>query len=186
MAKSCNQKLKILYLMELLKEKSQRNEMSSMQEIIDFLAQKGIQAERKSIYDDMDALRVYGMDIRYNRKRPGGYYLVTDGAEESQINPPKKAENFQTQHEKDGETKRLKLLCEKKFQPQVENFFGRILNEKEKEEEQVILTVEHTLDLELYGWLAAMGKQVKLVKPKKVSAAFRDHLKSVLKEYKES
>lgn len=58
MAKSCNQKLKILYLMELLKEKSQRNEMSSMQEIIDFLAQKGIQAERKSIYDDMDALRV--------------------------------------------------------------------------------------------------------------------------------
>lgn len=72
MAKSCNQKLKILYLLELLRERSQDEQMVSMQEIIDFLEEKGIQAERKSIYDDMDALRYYGLDIRYNRKRPGG------------------------------------------------------------------------------------------------------------------
>lgn len=78
MAKSYNQKLKILYLLELLRERSQDEQMVSMQEIIDFLEEKGIQAERKSIYDDMDALRYYGLDIRYNRKRPGGYYLVTE------------------------------------------------------------------------------------------------------------
>ena len=50
MAKSCNQKLKILYLLELLRERSQDEQMVSMQEIIDFLEEKGIQAERKSIY----------------------------------------------------------------------------------------------------------------------------------------
>ncbi len=185
MAKSSNQKLKILYLMELLNEKSQRNEMASMQEIIDFLAEKGIQAERKSIYDDMDALRIYGMDIRYNRKRPGGYYLAVEEANDPQSSLFEKTAGQKEQTEKKEDQKRLKLLCKKEAETEVEGFFGKILAVKEKDEEQVILTVEHSVDLELYGWLAAMGRQVKLVKPKKVSAAFRDHLKNVMKEYKE-
>ena len=48
------------------------------------------------------------------------------------------------------------------------------------------MTVEHSLDPELFGWLTAMGRQVKLVKPKKVVSAYRDYLKSMIKEYKES
>ena len=36
----------------------------------------GIRAERKSIYDDVEVLREFGMDIRYTRERPGGYYLA--------------------------------------------------------------------------------------------------------------
>lgn len=47
MAKSYNQKLKILYLLELLRERSQDEQMVSMQEIIDFLEEKGIQAGEK-------------------------------------------------------------------------------------------------------------------------------------------
>lgn len=46
-----------------------------MQEILDKLAGCGINAERKSIYDDLDALRDFGLDVKYKRGRPGGYYL---------------------------------------------------------------------------------------------------------------
>ncbi len=51
----------------------------TMQEILGQLAECGISAERKSIYDDFEALRAFGMDVRYKRGRPGGYYLADMG-----------------------------------------------------------------------------------------------------------
>lgn len=146
MAKSYNQKLKILYLLELLRERSQDEQMVSMQEIIDFLEEKGIQAERKSIYDDMDALRYYGLDIRYNRKRPGGYYLVTERQPENAAKPKvQEPEHDQTDTDKENR-KRLKLLCERSVQSFVEQQLGRVVNVKEKDENYVILTVEQSVD----------------------------------------
>ena len=53
-----------------------------MQKILENLEKQGIRAERKSIYDDVEVLREFGMDIRYTRERPGGYYLAGEqGAE---------------------------------------------------------------------------------------------------------
>ncbi len=46
-----------------------------MQKILENLENQAIGAERKSIYDDVEVLRSFGMDIRYTRERPGGYYL---------------------------------------------------------------------------------------------------------------
>ena len=75
MAKSNNQKGKILYLERLLWGTGE-NHIVTMQEILAFLQEKGIHAERKSIYDDMEVLRSIGLDVRYLRGRPGGYYLA--------------------------------------------------------------------------------------------------------------
>ena len=75
MAKYNNQKAKILFLQQMLYE-SGENHTISMQMILDHLEKRGIKAERKSIYDDMDVLRYFGMDIRYRRERPSGYYLA--------------------------------------------------------------------------------------------------------------
>lgn len=75
MAKSHNQKAKILYLARMLRE-SGENHVLSMQDILAGLTEYGIQAERKSIYDDMETLRDFGMDVRFKRGRPGGYYLA--------------------------------------------------------------------------------------------------------------
>ncbi len=75
MAKYNNQKAKILFLQQMLYE-SGENHTISMQMILDTLLEKGIRAERKSIYDDMDVLRFFGMDIRYRREKPSGYYLA--------------------------------------------------------------------------------------------------------------
>ena len=81
MAKSRNQKAKILVLEHLLEETGE-NRAVTMQEILEKLTECGVNAERKSIYDDLDALREFGLDIKYKRGRPGGYYLAGRNAEE--------------------------------------------------------------------------------------------------------
>ena len=63
MAKEGNQKLKILYLMNILLEKTDENHSITMSEIISSLKLQGISAERKSIYNDIESLRSYGLDI---------------------------------------------------------------------------------------------------------------------------
>ena len=57
MPKSYGQKLKILYLAQLLLERSDEDHPLTSKEMIDQLAAQGIHAERKSIYDDMNALQ---------------------------------------------------------------------------------------------------------------------------------
>ena len=75
MAKSSNQKGKILYLEHYLHGTGE-NHVVTMQDILTYLAERGIRAERKSIYDDLEVLREFGMDIRYRRGKPGGYYVA--------------------------------------------------------------------------------------------------------------
>lgn len=75
MPKSYNQKLKILYIAQMLMEQSDEEHPLSTPEIIAVLAQQGISAERKSIYSDVEALMNYGMDIIKVEGKGGGYYL---------------------------------------------------------------------------------------------------------------
>jgi len=72
MAKSANQKLKLLILRDYLLRNSDENHPVTLAQIIEELARYDIKAERKSIYDDIEALRVYGLDIVQNR---GNYYV---------------------------------------------------------------------------------------------------------------
>lgn len=77
MPKSSNQKLKLIYLAKLMQEKTDDEHGLTMPEIIHELDLCGIKAERKSIYDDFEALSTVGMDIE---KEPYGgrtyYYLA--------------------------------------------------------------------------------------------------------------
>ncbi len=76
MAKSANQKMKLILLMDFLLENTDENHPVSMNEIISYLASNDISAERKSIYDDMEALRTYGIDVILNKgKGNTGYYV---------------------------------------------------------------------------------------------------------------
>ena len=78
MAKSANQKLKLIYLIKILNEKTDENHCLSAQELITELAAYGICAERKSIYDDIECLKQIGCDIVNNKSRTnGGYYLAS-------------------------------------------------------------------------------------------------------------
>lgn len=75
MPKSANQKLKLLYIARLLMRKSDENHLISTAQIIEELESEGISAERKSIYDDIEALKYFGLDIIQVKGRNGGYYL---------------------------------------------------------------------------------------------------------------
>lgn len=76
MPKSEKQKQKLLYIIQFLMEKTDESHIVTTQEIIDYLSLQGISAERKSIYDDIDTLVEYGMDIEKVKTRPAGYQLV--------------------------------------------------------------------------------------------------------------
>lgn len=77
MARSENQKLKLLYIVQLLQERTDEEHPVTTQEIIDYLRAKGIAAERKSIYTDIELLTDYGLDIIRIKERPGGCYLAS-------------------------------------------------------------------------------------------------------------
>ena len=83
MAKSTNQKLKLLYLMQIMLENTDDEHGLSMAEIIDKLAAYDISAERKSIYSDFELLRFYGIDIQREQRDRTVYYYV--GARELEL-----------------------------------------------------------------------------------------------------
>ena len=76
MAGNSKQKLKLLYLLKILTERSDEEHCLGAQALIDALAEYGIRAERKSIYDDIAQLIEFGYDIGLVKARTGGgYYL---------------------------------------------------------------------------------------------------------------
>ncbi len=84
MPKSWGQKLKILYVLDILKKHSDEQNPLTAMVICDLLAQKGIEAERKSIYADIESLCDYGCDIIYSSS-PRGYFLGERDFEEAEI-----------------------------------------------------------------------------------------------------
>ncbi len=71
-----NSKLKLLYLAEIFEKKTDENNYITATQLCDELQKVGIQAERKSIYKDIDVLREYGYDIIHEGSRnTGGYFL---------------------------------------------------------------------------------------------------------------
>ena len=76
MAKSSNQKAKILYLMELFMRETDEEHPVSRKVLEEKLAAQGIRAERKSLYNDIETLKNFGMDIAYRKEHPEGYYLA--------------------------------------------------------------------------------------------------------------
>ncbi|MGN0792599.1 MAG: helix-turn-helix transcriptional regulator [Christensenellales bacterium] len=67
-----NTKLKPLYLMDIFRELTDEEHRLTVPDLVEELQRRGVRAERKGIYRDIDALIEYGADIR---KTGAGYYL---------------------------------------------------------------------------------------------------------------
>lgn len=78
MAERTSQKLKLLYLMKILLQKTDETHGITMPEIISELNAYGISAERKGLYNDMECLRTYGMEIAGYQEERAYYYKVVD------------------------------------------------------------------------------------------------------------
>ena len=78
MAKTYNQKMKLLYIVKILQEKTDENHYMTAAELIKELDKEGIRAERKSIYSDIQELTDFGYDIMHVKSRiNGGYYMAS-------------------------------------------------------------------------------------------------------------
>ncbi len=172
MAKSQNQKLKLLYLIDILERKTDEKHPLTAAQLIEELAKVDVSAERKSIYDDVDQLIRYGYDIILNKSRTnGGYYLASrrfelaelkilvDSVQASRFISPKKTREL---------IGKLEQLCsiheEKQLKRQV-----YVLNRIKTENEQVFYNVDmihgaiHTnkqVSFQYYVW--STTKEMKL------------------------
>lgn len=72
MAKSEHQKLKLLYIKQLLEEQTDEQHPITVPQIIAYLDSLGIPAERKSIYSDLASLQAFGLDV----VRTGNRYFL--------------------------------------------------------------------------------------------------------------
>ncbi len=76
MPKGTNQKLKLYYLSRIMLEKTDDEHMITMPEIKKALEAYGVTADRKSLYDDLEALRVLGIDVIGEKVGKKYYYHV--------------------------------------------------------------------------------------------------------------
>ena len=76
MPKGTNQKLKLYYLSRIMLEKTDDEHMITMPEIKKALEAYNVTADRKSLYDDMEALRVLGIDVIGEKVGKNFYYHV--------------------------------------------------------------------------------------------------------------
>ncbi|WP_283205623.1 helix-turn-helix transcriptional regulator [Garciella nitratireducens] len=77
-----NGKLKLLYIMKILLEKTDEDHPITVYEIIRNLQFYGISAERKSIYSDIDLLKEFGLDIICIKGKANQYFI---GSREFQL-----------------------------------------------------------------------------------------------------
>ncbi len=76
MAKSPHQKLKLLRLYDILLNRTDENHAISINDMVQALSYYGIDAERKSLYSDLEELSFYGLDIiKCGGRRNTKYYV---------------------------------------------------------------------------------------------------------------
>lgn len=74
--KTAKQKLKLLYLAKILLEKTDEEHTMTVQDMIAELKRFDISAERKSIYDDLENLRLFGLDICSRKTKTTDYFIA--------------------------------------------------------------------------------------------------------------
>ena len=70
-----HKKLKLLYLAQLFQEQTDEEHTVTVKDMIAYLDKLGIPAERKAIYEDLELLRLVGMDIVHTRTKTHNFHL---------------------------------------------------------------------------------------------------------------
>ena len=71
-------KTKLLYIIRLFSERSDENNMLTIDDIIEYLDENGIGAERKSLYDDLKELNDFGIKIKKKKVGKECYYYLAE------------------------------------------------------------------------------------------------------------
>lgn len=68
-------KLRTLYIMKILREKTDEKHTMSAADIDKALRDFGMSADRRTVYNDIETLREFGMDVLQTKGTNGGYYV---------------------------------------------------------------------------------------------------------------
>lgn len=85
MPKNSNQKKKILCLMEIFMERTDSEHPFTVPMLLEALTEYHITAERKSVYDDINTLREFGMEISTEGGNGRGYFLAKRKIEQHEV-----------------------------------------------------------------------------------------------------
>lgn len=115
MPKSDNQKGKILYILDYLRQYSHPERLVTASELQTMLESRhGIRCERKSILSDIQALQDYGVDIISRPGRRGGYHIASRAFELPELTlliDAVQSSRFLTEKKSRELTKKLTALC---------------------------------------------------------------------------
>lgn len=76
MPKSPQQKARILHLQQILLQETDEEHGITLSQLIARLESRGIAAERKTLYDDLQTLELFGLDLLRTREKNQTYYRV--------------------------------------------------------------------------------------------------------------
>ena len=75
MAARLGQKVKLLYLLDIFKRYTDEEHPLNSSELCKMLEERGVTAERKALYNDIEVLKGYGCDIIKTRTPKSGFFL---------------------------------------------------------------------------------------------------------------
>ena len=117
MAAGENQKLKYLYLLKIFMENTDELHGITLPEIIDKLEKYGVTAARKALYEDIEMLRKFGIDIISEKQHKKYVYYI--GKRELQLPELKllvdsvQSAKFITEKKSQNLIKKLEKMCSK-------------------------------------------------------------------------
>lgn len=140
-----NEKLKILYLMQILMEETDKNHILNALELCDILESRyGISSSRKTIYGDVERLKEYGIKIEQLKGKNQGYYIEQREFELPELKllvDAVQSSNFITNQKSDKLIRKLEKLTSKENAKQLQRQVY-IYNRAKSENETIFNSVD--------------------------------------------
>ena len=165
MSKCGNQKLKILYLLQLLYDKSDQTHPVTMEQMLAYLAENGVAAERKSLYSDIEALRSFGVNVVLRKSKPSGYYLEGSRGKRSRSNLIGRHIAGKPRKNANAPSRPVELECGGTLAPAVAKSLGGQTAPKPGANGLYHVAGCAAITPQFYAWLFYYGEEVRLLAP---------------------
>ena len=189
---SFDQKLRTLYLMEILLERTDDEHMLNASELCTILDQEyGISTDRRTIYTEKEVLDKFGLDIQQKKGKCPGYYI---GARDFELPELKllvdavQSSKFITEKKSKELIQKLEKLCCKSDADMLSKYVF-IVNRPKTENETVYYNVDYihrvpvSVSTQFFGWLTGIGSGMKIVGPEEVKQQYKEYLQDVIQNY---
>ena len=189
---SFDQKLRTLYLMEILLERTDDEHMLNASELCTILDQEyGISTDRRTIYTEMEILDKFGLDIQQKKGKCPGYYISARDFELPELKllvDAVQSSKFITEKKSKELIQKLEKLCCKSDADMLSKYVF-IVNRPKTENETVYYNVDYihrvpvSVSTQFFGWLTGIGSGMRIVGPEEVRQRYKEYLQDVIQNY---